>query len=130
MVARLRGTLAAKIHQPAVKGEMVAGILLGPSLRGWLWPAPFHYVFPAPALRGGGALRLFRQIGLCLFLFAVGMEMDVGQLRQQARTVVFVSQVSILFPYSLGGEFAFSFLDVRPSRIPPSWFLRCSSESR
>jgi Kef-type K+ transport system membrane component KefB len=99
LVARLCGALAARIRQPAVIGEMVAGILLGPSLLGWLWPRLFHFVFPAPSL---GALRLLSQMGVCLFMFVVGMELDVSQLKQQARTALLVSHVSILFPYLLG----------------------------
>jgi Kef-type K+ transport system membrane component KefB len=99
VAARLCGVLAGKIHQPAVIGEMIAGILLGPSLLGWLWPDIFHFVFPASSL---GVLQLFSQIGICLFMFVVGMELDLSQLKQQARTAVLVSQVSILFPYLLG----------------------------
>ena len=99
LAARLAGALAVKIHQPAVIGEMIAGILLGPSLLGWCSPAAFHFIFPATSL---GSLRLFSQIGVCLFMFVVGMELDLTELKQQARTAVLVSQVSILFPYLLG----------------------------
>jgi Kef-type K+ transport system membrane component KefB len=97
--ARICGALSITVRQPAVVGEMIAGILLGPSLLGWLWPDFFHFVFPASSL---GSLRLFSQIGVCLFMFVVGMEVDVNQLKQQARTAVLVSQASILFPYLLG----------------------------
>jgi Kef-type K+ transport system membrane component KefB len=99
MAARLCGTFMTKMRQPAVIGEMIAGILLGPSLLGWLWPGFFYFAFPASSLE---ALRLFSQIGVCLFMFVVGMELDVRQLRHQASTAVVVSQVSILFPYLLG----------------------------
>jgi Kef-type K+ transport system membrane component KefB len=99
MAARLCGALARTVSQPAVVGEMIAGILLGPSLLGWLWPDFFHFVFPASSL---GSLRLFSQIGVCLFMFVVGMELDVSQLKQQARTAVLVSQTSILVPFLLG----------------------------
>ena len=88
-----------KAGQPAVIGEMIAGILLGPSLLGWLWPGFFQMVFPPASL---GTLRMLSQIGVCLFMFVIGMELDVTQLKQQARTAVLVSQVSILFPYLLG----------------------------
>jgi Kef-type K+ transport system membrane component KefB len=98
-VARLCGVVARKGHQPAVIGEMIAGILLGPSLLGWVWPDLFQFVFPAPSL---GTLRLFSQVGVCLFMFVVGMELDIDQLKRHARTAVLVSQVSILFPYLLG----------------------------
>jgi len=78
---------------------MLAGILLGPSFVGWVSPAFFQFVFPAPSL---GTLRMLSQIGVCLFMFVVGMGLDVGQLRPHARTAVLVSQVSIMFPCLLG----------------------------
>jgi Kef-type K+ transport system membrane component KefB len=99
LAARLAGALAAKIGQPTVIGEMIAGILLGPSLLGWVWPDAFHFVFQTSSL---GSLRLLSQIGVCLFMFVVGMELDVTELKQQARTAAVVSQMSILFPYLLG----------------------------
>jgi Kef-type K+ transport system membrane component KefB len=99
LVARLCGFVARYVGQPAVIGEMLAGILLGPSLLGWVWPDCFHFVFPPSSL---GTLRLLSQIGVCLFMFVIGMDLDLDHLRHQARTAVFVSQVSILFPYFLG----------------------------
>ncbi len=99
IAARLCGAAAVMVRQPAVVGEIIAGILLGPSLLGWAWPGFFQFVFPANSL---GSLRLFSQIGVCLFMFVVGMEMEVSHLRQQARTAVLVSQASILFPFLLG----------------------------
>ena len=99
LAARICGMVARKAGQPAVIGEMVAGILLGPSLLGWCWPGFFSLVFPPASL---GTLRMLSQIGVCLFMFVIGMELDAGQLKQQARTAVLVSQVSILVPYLLG----------------------------
>ena len=99
VAARLCGAVATLVRQPAVVGEMIAGILLGPSLLGWVYPDFFHFVFPASSF---GTLRLFSQIGVCLFMFVVGMEVDVTQFKRQARTAVLVSQASILFPYLLG----------------------------
>jgi Kef-type K+ transport system membrane component KefB len=113
IAARLCGILARWCGQPAVVGEMIAGILLGPSLLGWLWPDFFHFVFPAPSF---DSLRLFSQIGVCLFMFVVGMELDLGQLRQRAGTAMIISQVSILFPYLLGVIAAlFLFLPFAPA---------------
>lgn len=96
---RLLGALFAKIGQPAVVGEMFAGVLLGPSLFGLLFPAGFQFVFPASSLE---TLRLLSQIGVCLFMFSVGMELDLSRLKGRASTAVVVSHASILFPYFLG----------------------------
>jgi Kef-type K+ transport system membrane component KefB len=89
----------ARCGQPAVIGEMVAGILLGPSLFGLLAPNAFQFIFAASSL---DALRLLSQIGVCLFLFAVGMELDVSEVRHKAQTAVVVSHSSIVVPYFLG----------------------------
>ena len=91
--------LFACCGQPAVIGEMVAGILLGPSLFGLLAPNVFNFIFAASSL---DALRLLSQIGVCLFLFAVGMELDVSEVRHKAKTAVVVSHSSIVIPYFLG----------------------------
>ena len=97
--ACIAGTLFIRIGQPAVVGEMIAGILLGPSLFGLLAPGAFHFVFAPASLE---PLRLFSQIGVCLFMFAVGMELDVSQLRRQVQTAIVVSHSSIVIPYLLG----------------------------
>jgi Kef-type K+ transport system membrane component KefB len=93
------GWMFTRFGQPAVVGEMIAGILLGPSLFGLLAPNIFQFVFAASSL---DALRLFSQIGVCLFMFAVGMELDVSQLRHKAQTAIVVSHSSIVIPYLLG----------------------------
>src|SRR5215471_1070082 len=99
LAARLCGMLARRLRQPAVIGELIAGILLGPSLLGWVWPELFQFIFAPSSL---GSLRLFSQIGLCLFMFVVRMELDTAHLKHQARIAVLVSQVIILCPYFLG----------------------------
>ena len=68
--------LFTRCGQTAVIGEMVAGILLGPSLFGLLAPNAFQFIFAPSSLE---ALRLLSQIGVCLFLFTVGMELDVSR---------------------------------------------------
>lgn len=97
--SRLAGKWFTRLGQPAVVGEMAAGILLGPSLFGLVAPEMFAFVFPESSL---GALKLFSQIGVCLFMFAVGMELDVSQVKSKAHTAVVVSHASIVFPYLLG----------------------------
>lgn len=99
VASRLVGKLFTRFGQPAVVGEMAAGILLGPSLFGLLAPGAFAFVFPPDSL---GALKLFSQIGVCLFMFAVGMELNVEHVKNKAHTAVVVSHASIVFPYLLG----------------------------
>jgi Kef-type K+ transport system membrane component KefB len=96
---RLVGKLLARIGLPVVVGEMSAGILLGPSLFGLLAPEAFNFVFPSESL---GTLRILSQIGICLFMFTVGMELNVGHVRNKATTAVAVSHASIVFPFLLG----------------------------
>ena len=98
-VSYLVGWIFTHLGQPAVVGEMMAGVLLGPSVFGLLAPAAFQFVFATSSL---GALRLFSQIGVCLFMFSVGMEMDAAELRRKAHTAVVVSHSSIIAPYFLG----------------------------
>jgi len=97
--ARLAGRAFALCGQPSVVGEMVAGILLGPSFFGLVWPDGFHFVFPDAS---AGTLRLLSQIGVCLFMFTVGMELDLTHIRRRAQMAVVVSHASIVIPYFLG----------------------------
>src|SRR5207249_1492628 len=85
--------------QPAVVGEMVAGILLGPSLFGLLAPDTFQFVFAPSSL---GTLKLMSQVGVCLFMFCVGMEVDASHVRHKAQAALMVSHASIVVPYFLG----------------------------
>jgi Kef-type K+ transport system membrane component KefB len=102
-VSRLVGRAFSLCGQPSVVGEMAAGILLGPSLFGLLSPGGFHFVFPEASL---GTLQLLSQIGVCLFMFAVGMELDVAHIRNRAQTALVVSHASIVIPYFLGAVLA------------------------
>jgi K+:H+ antiporter len=91
--------------QPAVLGEMAAGILLGPSLFGLVAHKAFLFVFAPASL---DALRLFSQIGVCIFMFAVGMELDLSQLRHSAHRFLVIGHSSILIPYLFGVVLALS----------------------
>ncbi|MEK7832302.1 MAG: cation:proton antiporter [Acidobacteriota bacterium] len=99
IVARFMGWLFRRLHQPGVVGEMVAGILLGPSLLGWAAPAVSAALFPPDSL---GSLNSLSQIGLLLFMFLVGLELDLKQLRELGRAAVITSQASIIAPFVLG----------------------------
>lgn len=99
LATRLVGSLFNRWGQPSVIGEILAGILLGPSLLGWVWPEASGFIFPKESL---GVLQLLSQVGVCLFMFVVGLELEVSHLRQKAQTAVLVSHTSIVFPYFLG----------------------------
>lgn len=102
--SRVVGRIFVRLGQPSVVGEMAAGILLGPSLFGLLSPSAFEFVFPESSI---GALRLFAQIGVCLFMFAVGMELNIEHVRNKAHSAVVVSHASIVFPFLLGVTLAY-----------------------
>ncbi len=97
--ARIAGRLFRRFHQPQVMGEMMAGILLGPSLLGWLAPHIFNIVFPSQSLDFINALS---QVGLVIFMFQVGLELDLGVLRRLGYRVVAISNASIVVPFVLG----------------------------
>lgn len=99
LCARLFGAIAKKVHLPSVVGEMLAGIFLGPSLLGWAFPDVSSFLFPSDSLQ---TLQLISQIGLILFMFVIGMELDTSRIRHKARAAVVISHASILFPYFLG----------------------------
>src|SRR5689334_13582825 len=99
LVSRLSGLLFRRIGQPQVVGEMVAGILLGPSLFGHIFPRCFNYVFPSNAI---ATLTTLSQLGLLLFMFVVGMEVEVDGILKRRKTVVLTSHISILLPLVLG----------------------------
>jgi Kef-type K+ transport system membrane component KefB len=99
LVARGLGWVLQRIGQPRVVGEMIAGIVLGPSLFGRLFPGAFGHVFPSSTLPG---ITVLSQLGLLLFMFVVGLEVDLGRILRQSTAVVLVSNVSILLPLALG----------------------------
>jgi Kef-type K+ transport system membrane component KefB len=99
LVSRLVGWLFQRFHQPRVIGEMVAGILLGPSLLGWAAPGVAAALFPPASL---GYLNALSQIGLLIFMFLVGLELDLEQLRKLGRAAMTTSLTSIIAPFILG----------------------------
>jgi Kef-type K+ transport system membrane component KefB len=99
VVARLFGMLFLRIGQPSVIGEMVAGIVLGPSLLGALFPAAHSFLFPASSM---DLLKALSHLGVILFMFVVGLDLNVQHLRMKAHTAVLVSHASIVVPFALG----------------------------
>jgi Kef-type K+ transport system membrane component KefB/nucleotide-binding universal stress UspA family protein len=114
-LSRLLGMAVVRVHQPQVVGEMLAGLMLGPSLFGWLFPHAAATVFPATSM---AYLNILSQIGVIYFLFLVGLELDLGLLRNRGRTAVIISQASILAPLILGGTLAVILYDRLLSTAP------------
>ena len=104
LVARIFGWICKKIGQPTVIGEILAGIVLGPSLIGMYYPGFSHFLFPVESL---GNLQFLSQIGLILFMFIVGMEIDINVLKNKAHDAVVISHASIIVPFSLGMGLAY-----------------------
>lgn len=104
LVARFFGWVCKKIGQPSVVGEIIAGIVLGPSLLGMFYPEFSGMLFPKESL---GNLQFLSQIGLILFMFVIGMELDLKALRNKAHDAVVISHASIIIPFALGMSLAF-----------------------
>jgi Kef-type K+ transport system membrane component KefB len=99
LVARIFGWIFRKIGQPSVIGEIIAGIALGPSLFGLYFPDMKEALFPDASL---GNLQMLSQIGLILFMFVIGMELDLKVLKNKANEAVVISHASIVIPFALG----------------------------
>lgn len=98
-VCRLCGWLARLIHQPQVVGEMIAGVVMGPSLLGLLFPAAQGWLFPE---QSKAILFAVSQVGLALYMFLVGVELRSELLRARARSAAAVSVAGMVTPFLLG----------------------------
>ena len=98
-VARVTGALALRIGQPRVVGEIVGGFLLGPTVLGALAPGLSAWLVPADALP---ALDAFAQLGLVLFMFLVGLELDTSLVRRQGHQAAVLSNVGMVVPFTFG----------------------------
>jgi Kef-type K+ transport system membrane component KefB len=103
---QLLGLLSRRIEQPRVLGEIIGGILLGPSLLGAVQPAMQSYLFPGASMP---SLNAVSQVLLVLFMFLIGLEFDLEVVRSRVRSVVAVSLSGVLVPLVLGMTLA-SFL--------------------
>jgi Kef-type K+ transport system membrane component KefB len=111
LVARLFGVLLRRLGQPTVIGEIVAGLVLGPSVFGRLFPAAFQFVFH-PRVGGldaelsdallGWILTSLSQLGLIFLLFLIGLEFDFSHLRERGQAALSISLAGIALPFALG----------------------------
>lgn len=99
VVGRLLGRLFAYIGQPPVIGEVIGGIVLGPSLLGQISPDAYQYLLPSSV---APFLGVIAQLGVILYMFLVGLELDPDSLRGQLRATVATAHASIIVPFTLG----------------------------
>lgn len=104
------------LRQPTVIGEIIAGIVLGPSILGHWFPSVSAFLFPPESL---GNIELLSQFGLILFMFAIGMELDLSQVIKSLKKTTFISQASIIFPFSLGMLMAYFVYDRYADQTTP-----------
>lgn len=101
---RIFGWLCQKIGQPNVVGEIIAGVVLGPSLLGLYFPEISNFIFPEFSLSN---INILSQIGLILFMFIVGLELDLKTIKNKANDAVIISHTSIVVTYALGVTLAY-----------------------
>lgn len=103
-ISRIFGLLFKKMGQPVVIGEILAGIVLGPSLIGFYYPDIFNFLFPIESLSN---LQILSQIGLILFMFVIGMELNLSVLKTKAYDATVIGHASIVIPFALGVGLAY-----------------------
>jgi Kef-type K+ transport system membrane component KefB/nucleotide-binding universal stress UspA family protein len=125
-VGRGLGEIMQRIGQPSVIGELLAGLLLGPSLFGWLWPAAQSAIFP-PAPEQKALIDGMAQFGILLLLLLTGMETDLKLVRKVGKAAITISVAGILVPFACGfalGQFLPESLLPHPEmRVVASLFL-------
>lgn len=105
IMGRLFAEAARKIKQPAVVGEILAGIILGPTILGMIQPEWFHGLFPA----GSSSLVLdgFVQVAVVMLLFIAGLEVDLHIVLQQGRQAIYTSSLGLIIPFAFGFMFPY-----------------------
>src|SRR5437667_3922767 len=108
-LSRAMGWLFNRMRQPQVVGEMVAGIMLGPSLLAWIAPGLWAHIFRPDLIPGSGItidptqyLSMLSQLGVIFFLFLIGLELDPKLIQNRGHAAVVIGHVSIIAPFLLG----------------------------
>jgi Kef-type K+ transport system membrane component KefB len=109
LFSRICASILKAFGQPQVIGEMIAGILLGKSVLAYFWPAGFETLFPDSSMP---RLYFLSQIGLIFFMFVVGLDLKVSDLKNKASAAILVSHVSIVLPFLLGALLALGIYDI------------------
>jgi Kef-type K+ transport system membrane component KefB len=103
---RVATALVARVHQPAVIGQMLAGVIIGPSLLGLLAPNLETLIFPTSSLN---VLKAFGLVGISLYMFGVGAELDLDKVRSGLRVGAAVSAAGTIVPLMVGAAIALPF---------------------
>jgi Kef-type K+ transport system membrane component KefB len=125
VVGRLLGEGMQRIGQPALMGQLLAGIVLGPSLFGWLWPEAQRFIFPSDPSQKG-MIDGLSQIGILMLLLLTGMETDLRLVRRSGYAAVAIALSGITLPFCCGfllGEFMPAALVPGGDRLVTSLFL-------
>lgn len=116
IVSQVFAAAFKKMGQPSVIGEIVAGITLGPSIIGVFLPDFSKFIFPVASLSN---IQMLSQVGLVLFMFVIGMELNLETLKKKAGAAVVISHASIVIPYALGVALSyFMYKTYAPANIP------------
>ena len=126
LVGRLMGELAQRIGQPSVMGQLIGGLLLGPSFFGLLWPSAQHAIFPADPVQKS-MLDAVSELGVLMLLLLTGMETDLQMVRRVGRAAIAAALAGVAIPFACGftlGEFLpAEFLPKPDARLVTSIFL-------
>lgn len=126
LVARGLGELMRRINLPAVVGELLAGVLLGPSLFGWLFPALYGYIFPKSQTQSD-LLSVVSWLGVLFLLIVTGLETDLNLILRKGKTALLISLGGIVVPFvtgfGLGWILPESFLASSDARLVFSLFI-------
>jgi Kef-type K+ transport system membrane component KefB/nucleotide-binding universal stress UspA family protein len=114
LVGRLMGEAAQRIGQPAVMGQLIGGLLLGPSVLGLIWPAAQHALFPAAAEQKS-MINAVSQLGILMLLLLTGMETDLQLVRRVGRAAVTVAAAGVALPFACG----FALGEMLPAELLP-----------
>jgi len=113
LACRVAGWIAERFGQPSVVGMMIAGVLLGPSLLGAIWPVEQAWLFPKSSR---DVLKFLAELGVGGYLFCVGLDFDLAQVRQRSRLTLAVAAAGVLVPFCLAIPLALA------TQNSPDWF--------
>ena len=121
LLSQVLGRLFARLHQPPVIGEILAGLALGPSLLGRLLPEVQHAIIPTAAL---SPMNATAQLGVVLYMFLVGLELDGGAIRRQLRATLALSSATVVVPLLAGAALALVLYPrFSPASVPQGIFV-------